>query len=258
MTGAHTTTELPALVRTAVAPTLNSDVDWDVFDSVEYRDHNYLSVRDDDREIVRLIRDFFARSGVRNGRGVDVGPGANLYPSLAMLPFSRSLELRELSASNVTWLEQQKPGYDRNWDDFWAIYRENAAYAEVADPRARFRDLTTVRHGSVFRLPTARWDLGCMFFVACSLSTELAEFEKAVRRFVRALTKDAPFATAFMAQSKGYQVGDVWFPAVAIGADDVKQALSAVAHNVQVVEIETPNPLRHDVGMIVATGYATG
>jgi len=40
MTGAHTTTELPALARTTVATTLNSDVDWDVFDSVEYRDHN--------------------------------------------------------------------------------------------------------------------------------------------------------------------------------------------------------------------------
>ena len=107
--------------------------------------------------------------------------------------------------------------------------------------------------------PGLSWPyLGCMFFVACSLSTEISEFTAAVHRFARALVKNAPFATAFMAQSKGYAVGDEWFPAVAIGADEVKQALSAVAHDVQVVEIESPNPLRHDVGMIVATGYTNG
>jgi hypothetical protein len=261
----------PVLLADGTATTLNSDVDWDAFDSLEYRDHNYQDVRDDDREIVRLIRDFFAGAGVSNGRGVDVGPGANLYPSLAMLPFCRTLDLCEYSASNVAWLETQKRGFDANWDEFWAIYRQDPAYAAVRDPRARFREIVTVEQSSVFTLPTRAWDLGTMFFVACSLSTDIAEFVDATHRFVDALVAGAPFAAAFMARSRGYEVGDLWFPAVAVEVGDVTQALATVAYDVKVVEIESPSPLRSDVkhgpdgqvvsipvGMIVATGRANG
>lgn len=255
MTGARTVV-LPQTEGTA--STLNSDVDWDSFDSIKYRNHNYKAVREDDREIVRLIRDFFGRAGVTNGRGVDVGPGANLYPSLAMLPFCASLDLREFSGSNVRWLEQQKLKYDRNWDRFWAIYRQHPAYDATPDPRARFREIATVTRDSVFTLPKATWDLGTMFFVACSLSTEMAEFGDAVHCFVRSLVPGAPFAAGFMARSTGYRVGDVWFPAVAVGPEDVEQALAWVARDVTVTEITTQNPLREDVGMIVATGRANG
>lgn len=240
------------------APTRNSDVDWDSFNSVKYRNHNYKrSVREDDRKIVQIIRDFFGDLGLSGARGVDVGPGSNLYPSLAMLPFCKSLDLREFSASNVRWLERQKDKYDRNWDRFWALYRQHPAYASVADPRELFREIATVKQDSVFELPKASWDLGTMFFVACSLSSDRAEFVTAVHRFVQALVPGAPFATAFMEQSKGYRVGDVWFPAVAIGVEDVEHAFSAVARDLHITEIKTPNPLRKNVGMIVATGRAT-
>src|SRR5947207_13547653 len=153
----------PVLLVGSTAPTLNSDVDWDAFHSIEYRDHNYQDVRADDREILGLIRDFFATAGVQNGRGVDVGPGANLYPSLAMLPFCKTLDLREYSASNVKWLEAQKRGFDDNWDDFWAIYRQHPAYAAVTDPRARYREIVSVEQASVFALPKRSWELGTVF-----------------------------------------------------------------------------------------------
>jgi hypothetical protein len=238
------------------AALLNSHFNWDLFDPEVYRDHNYQSVRDDDQRIVRTIRNFFAQAGVENGRGIDVGPGPNLYPSLAMLPFCESLDLWEFSTSNVDWLNKQIQDYDPNWDKFWTLYQECRPYRQLVDPRGKLHRITTVHQASIFDLPAASWDLGTMFFVACSISADIAEFEKAVHCFVRSLKRHAPFAAAFMAQSDGYPVGDAWFPAVAVGRAEVEQCLEVVARYVHVEEIKTSSPLREGVGMIVATGRA--
>jgi hypothetical protein len=246
------------VTTTSKAPTFNSDVDWDTFDSVEYCDHNYQEVRDDDRHIVHLIRDFFAGAGVTDGRGVDVGPGANLYPSLAMLPFCRSLDLREYSWRNVEWLKKQVQDFEPNWEKFWQIYAENPAYAAVTDPRTRLQEIATVRRASVFDLPEAEWDLGTMFFVACSLSTDMVEFTAATQRFLKSLVPGAPFAAAFMTGSDGYFVGDVWFPAVAVEIEDIEETLSRVTVDASVVNIPTHAPLRDGVGMALATGRTKG
>ena len=105
----------------------NMAYDWDSFDSAEYCDHNYARLRDDDQLIVEAVRDFFARSAIRPGaHGVDVGPGPNLYPSLAMLPFCERVDLWEMSASNVSWLQhQQARGFDERWDVFWRVFAKN-------------------------------------------------------------------------------------------------------------------------------------
>jgi hypothetical protein len=237
---------------------LNDEFEWDSFDSDAYCAHNYRAVRDDDRQIVATVRDFFAAAGVPAGaRGVDVGSGANLYPALGMLPFCAHLDLWEYSASNVAWLQRQVAGFDDNWLDFWRIYREHPAYQGLADPRQALTARTEVHRASVFDLPARRWDLGTMFFVACSLSTDLAEFRRAVHAFVRALRPGAPFATAFMVESQGYQVGERWFPAVAIDADEVRHCLDEVATGNEVTRIDVGDPLRDGYsGMIVATGRA--
>src|SRR5262249_40433173 len=114
----------------------NDEVDWDTFDSTWYRSHNYGKVRPEDREIVQRIRDFFAESFADNppptgARGLDVGPGSNLYPSLAMLPFCDHLDLWEHSAANVRWLRRQQRWwhrFDRRWNGFWRLFSENATY----------------------------------------------------------------------------------------------------------------------------------
>ncbi|GAB2923387.1 SCO2525 family SAM-dependent methyltransferase [Micromonospora polyrhachis] len=237
----------------------NDQFDWDHFDSDAYFDHNYRAVRDDDREIMKIVRDFFANADIDSrGRAVDVGAGTNLYPSLAMLPFCSHLDLWEYSASNVAWLRRQVAGFGENWDAFWDIYREQPAYAALSDPRVALAERTEVHQASVFDLPDRRWDLGTMFFVACSLSTDLTEFRRAVHAFVGALKPGAPFATAFMAKSQGYFVGDDWFPAVAIDATEVESCLATVATGVTVTSIEVGAPLRDGYsGMIVATGRTT-
>src|SRR5215813_2214758 len=89
-------------------PSLNGEVDWSAFDSEAYFAHNYRTLRDDDREIMKIVRDWFVTAAIGpEAVGVDVGTGTNLYPALAMLPFCSRLELRELSPPNVAWLKKQ-------------------------------------------------------------------------------------------------------------------------------------------------------
>jgi NNMT/PNMT/TEMT family len=241
---------------------LNSDVDWDTFDPEAYRNHNYLTLRDDDHQIMVKIRDFFAAAEVTNARGVDVGAGANLYPSLAMLPFCRTLDLREFSAPNVAWLARQIERFDDKWDAFWSVYQENPAYALMGDPRGRLAQIASVRQFDLFKLPERRWELGTMFFVACSLSSDIQEFHRATHRFVRSLKPGSPFAAAFMEGSDGYPVGDARFPAVGIRAQDVAESLASVAYDDVVITRITSgdDPLRdgYSGGMILAMGRAAG
>jgi len=239
----------------------NADVDWDTFDPEIYRTHNYLSLRDDDRQIMVAMRDFFADAKVTGGRGVDVGAGANLYPSLAMLPFCARLDLREFSKPNVRWLNQQIKRYDQKWDPFWSVYRQNRIYARIRDPRAALAAVANARQFNLFGLPERRWDLGTMFFVACSMSNDIKEFYEAVARFVRALKVGAPFAVAFMEGSAGYPVGDADFPAVGIHVQEVAESLTGVAYDdVIITRITGGDPLRdgYSGGMILAMGRAAG
>jgi hypothetical protein len=238
---------------------LNSEAPWERFDSVSYHDHNYASLRDDDRRIMKRVRDHFIAAKVPRGRGIDVGSGTNLYPAMAMLPFCRDVQLWEFAPSNVEWLRSQISRYDSNWDEFWAVYRSRGAYAEVNNPRLALAKRAKVHHASVFDLPARRWDMGTMFFVACSISTDMEEFDRAVVRFARSLKAGAPFAAAFMKKSRGYWVEDVFFPAVSIASDDIYRSLASVAYDVDIQEIPTDNPLRAGYeGMLLAVGRAVG
>ena len=249
----------------------NADVDWDRFDPDSYLEVNYRTVRDDDREIVQIIRDFFAGSGLaippvggaKGGSGVeavDVGSGTNLYPALAMLPFADSIRLFERGKANVAWLEGQlREGYDKAWEPFWAELAMNHLYGRVAGPREMFGQKVEIEQGDLFALPARRYHLGTMFFVAESMSTEHKEFASAVEAFVGSLLPGAPFAAAFMENSHGYEVDGVWFPAYAVKVDGVQDALSGVASGVSTSRVlyGASGALRGDhEAMIVATGRA--
>jgi NNMT/PNMT/TEMT family protein len=258
---------MDAVLSVTAPPTTvrNRDWDWDSFDPRSYFDDNYRTVRDDDRQIVEIIRDFFAAAKLPSGaRGVDVGPGANLYPSFAMLPFCESLELLEFSAANVRWLRRRqrllRARIDHSWDPFWRVYAAHPAYRDQGRryaPLVDFRRKATVRQADVFTLPSATYDMGTMFFVACSLSTEVTEFRQAVDRFVRSLTPEAPFAAAFMTGSSGYEVGGHWFPAVPIDEDEISRSFAGIVYDdLRIHPIDSRDPLRPNVGMVLATGRA--
>lgn len=240
---------------------LNSQVDWDGFDSEAYFTHNYWTLRGDDAAIIAIVRDFFATAGIPPAaHAIDVGSGTNLYPAMAMLPFCVRLDLVELSTPNVAWLNGVVPAYGAEWDQYWKVFAEKDAYAWVVDPRAELARKVTVSQGSVFALPEAGWDVGTMFFVACSLSTEEAEFRGAVTCFLRALRPGSPFAVAFMARSQGCEVGGRWYPAVSVDVEQVEEALAPIAYDGEVSRIPISDPPLRDGygGMIVATGRVAG
>jgi hypothetical protein len=242
---------------------LNSDVAWDEFDSKEYLAHNYEHVRDDDRKILEIVSKFFRRRRVCRSaarkphlrmRGIDVGTGANLYPTLAMLPFCSDITLFEHSASNVSWLKEQQaadwPSWTENWHAFWQILCRHQTYrnATKSPMGARLSEVTQVEQGSVFRLklaPDQRYGIGTMFFVAESISTAETEFRSAMDHFLDTLRQGAPFAIALMEHSEGYQVGDKNYPATDISVDDVRSFLRTKAIRIRVKRVGTgSDPLR--------------
>jgi hypothetical protein len=244
----------------------NSEFPWDDFDSRFYYDHNYRRLRQDDRKIVESVRDFL--SGLRaDGEiedelsGLDVGSGANLYPTFTMLPLCRSITMWEYAHSNVDWLHRQVAGFDTTWDAFWDLLADDPLYGAIDDPRQALSNCASVVHDSIFNLPQEEWDIGTMFFVAESLTSEIGEFQTATRRFLAALRPGAPFAAAFMENSTGYLVGDHRFPAVAISRADVITCLDGYCtEEPLVMRIELDDkPLREGYsGMILAMGKSSG
>jgi hypothetical protein len=235
----------------------NSDFPWDNFDSRWYYDHNYKILRDDDRQIVEKVRDFFVSLDLSgHGHGVDVGSGTNLYPALTMLPFCDKITLFEYSASNISWLKREIQSYSSSWEAFWALLAEKPLYNLIDSPRRLLAAKVHVEKGNIFDLPESTWDIGTMFFAAESISAERSEFQAALDNFVRSLRPGAPFAAAFMENSVGYSVGVRHFPAVAITEDDVACRLAGDTKDLEVYRIGLTNkPLRVGYGgMILATG----
>jgi len=243
-------TEVPGRIRPERA-SANDDFNWDAFDSASYVEHNYAESHQNDLKFVARMRDFFVkefenRPGVP--RGIDVGAGANLYPSLSMLPFCRELTLIDYAATNVKWLEDElKSGYTATWDPFWKILSKHHLYDEIEDPRLELASKALVQQGSVFHLDGEEWDMGTMFFVAESLTERIDEFHGAVASFMHALKPGAPFVAAFMENSTGYSVDDQPFPAVQIRDTDVRDSLEPWTQHY--------DGYRLDVGKAIRPGY---
>ena len=253
----------PAVARTdnAVRAQIgNGDVDWDQFDSQCYFEHNYGTLRPDDKLIIAIVADFFQEWRTRFPgswlpKAIDVGPGTNLYPALTMLPFTAEITLLERSATNRAWLSHQMEGPNPSWTQFWSqMTPGRPGYREIKDPLNLLTRRTQVVRGSIFTLPEDTYDMGTMFFVAESITNRDDEFERAVRAFVGSLRNHAPFAAAFMKDSSGYRVGTVSFPACSVDEDDIARLLSKLARDVTITPVDS-NDLRDGYGgMIVATG----
>jgi hypothetical protein len=246
-------------------PTGNGDYPWDEFEPVEYATHNYGFLREEDHELLKLIRDYFTDVGTdkRYRHGIDLGAGPNLYPSLAMLPFCDTISLRERGKKNRRWLRQQitgPNGYDKPWELFWDVLAPIRPYGRIKDPRAALRASARPQYCDVFRFQQQRsWGIGTMFFVAESITTQWGEFQKATRQFVRALRIGAPFAAAFMRNSDGYTVGNHRFPAVAVDEGKIEQTLTGFAEVDEIIRIQVNDkaPLRKGYkGMVLALGRA--
>jgi hypothetical protein len=249
----------------------NADFPWDKFDPVDYLQHNYATVRDDDRKILTFVRDFFVRvsSTLPGGaalHGIDVGTGPNLYPALAMLPLCGEVTLYEYSRSNVSWLESQHaaqwPSWRDTWSGFWRVLCEQDIYrhADRPDMGRELSRRTKIVQGSVFDLDPAqnRYDVGTMFFGPESLSQRDEEFHSAIDHLLGVLHPDAPFAIALMEHSDGYFVAKNEFPATYIDLADVIEYLHGQASDLSSERVGADDdPLRDGyTGMLVVCGRA--
>jgi hypothetical protein len=250
----------------------NADVPWNRFSSDDYWHRNYNELQAEDQEIIRLVSHFFVRACADRPaarRGIDVGSGTNLYPALLMLPWAEQILLTDFSAGNVDWLRRKlvDGGDAWTWQAFWDELHKAEGYNGIGAPRkqlwqACFSDPESpgVAQCSVFDLPAEKWDIGTMFFVAESITEDPAEFRTAVARFAGALKPGAPFATAFMAGSRGYPVAGTPFPALPITPDDVRLHFAELdASDLSVELLRTKHRVRPGYeGMIVATGFTRG
>lgn len=249
----------------------NADVPWCQFDPKEYLGANYTDVGVEDRQVMEVVRDFFCEQFAGNGstrlRGIDVGTGVNMYPALSMMPFCESITLYEHAVTNLEWLVEQAstgwPSWSRVWSRFWSVLRTAPRYAGLDEhPRRALTRRVEVVSGNVFTLDptTSQWDIGTMFFVAESITTEHIEFEAAVHSFLQALRPGAPFALACMENSVGYKVAGVEFPAVSVNRTEVRDCLRGRATNVTVHRVDgRGSRLREGYsGMIVACGRSLG
>jgi hypothetical protein len=238
----------------------NDTFPWDDFDPDLYLKTNYLQLRDDDRQILRLVRNHFDRTVDPRrplARGIDVGSGPNLYPALTMLPFCDEITMWERGQANVKWLNSEIWQYSPLWEPYWNTLARRDSYGRLDHPRDVLRAKADVQRANLFQLPTRRWDVGTMFFVAESISWQRREFRLATRKFVQSLKPGAPFAAAFMRNSPGYNVGSLRFPAVMVEEADVKECLSTLVDDVEVTTVRSRQYLRPGYdGMIIALGRA--
>ncbi|MGW2515815.1 SCO2525 family SAM-dependent methyltransferase [Streptomyces sp. NPDC001617] len=241
----------------------NADAPWSSFDPIAYVDHNYRVLQAEDAEILNIVRDHFGghfrKQGFGPVYGIDVGAGANLYPALSMMPWCDEITLFEHSSANVAYLRSQVDSYGGNWDKFWDALRGHEAYNSLDfDPRERFRKVVKVERGNIFDLSAfgGPWSVGTMFFVAESMTTSHQEFDRGVECFMRALAPGAPFVAAFMEHSKGYHVGDEFFPACDVGQSEIHASLEPFAGDFTVQRLKSAAGVRDGYsGMILAYGW---
>jgi hypothetical protein len=212
----------------------NEAAPWAAFDADVYAKINYETLMPEDEEIIRFAARFLVqayRDRPLASNAVDVGSGPNLYPALLMLPCAEHITFTEFAdaASNIEWLKANLPDAPERewaWQPFWDLMARLPEYENIRDPRRRLAGSYDIVEMSVFDLPSATWDLGSMFFVADGISSNQAEFELAVSRFVAALTPGSPFVMAFMEGSTGYEVSGVRFPSVVVRQDELTRLLA--------------------------------
>jgi hypothetical protein len=212
-------------------PTRNDAAPWSDFDADEYYKINYASVLPEDAEIIQCASKFLIEAcgpPARLKRAVDVGAGTNLYPSLLMIPWIKNIVFTEYAPRNIDWLRENLPYAPGEWDwqPFWNLVAGLPSYRTVDDPRRRLAAAYKVRPLSIFKLPPREWDLGSMFFVADGMTTDEAEFKRAVRTFLDALLPESPFLMAFMEGSEGYDVSDLQFPSVKVTPESLDSLLA--------------------------------
>lgn len=228
-------------------------INWGKFDPYVYIKNNYSSIHNEDKEIIRKLVDFYPLLP-RLKLALEIGVGPNLYPVMAMLPFVEKVECIDFSIANLEYLEKQLEKPDKNWYQFWKLYKKlNQSYD--IDLAKNLKRKVEIRKGSIYKLNKGKYDIASMFFCAESITTKRKQFVVACKMFIKSVRTGGYLVAAFMENSKGYKVGDKKFPSYPVDTKLIKKVFAPETDNLVVTRIPiAKQPLRSGyTGMIFLT-----
>ncbi|AVV42699.1 hypothetical protein C6376_15980 [Streptomyces sp. P3] len=204
--------------------------DWDSFDSEAYAASNYGDrIHAEDEQIIRFVVTELKKLRIPFGHmrhAADIGAGPNLYPGLLLTPYMSpggTLELVDRSAANLRHLRKAMDdayGSAASWTKFEDLLLRLGHRTSLQ----RLRDIARVKEGSIFELPTGRYDAVLCFFVAESITTDREVFAAGLDSLMKSLKPGGLFITAHMVGSTGYRTGTGnSFPACHLTMPDIER-----------------------------------
>jgi hypothetical protein len=244
----------PASGGRATALLVNGDVAWNDFDTEGYVTDNYATLHDFDRHIITALSPYYRSLAPRSlACSLDVGTGPNLYPLMLVAAASRRQEVLERGARNVAYLRRAcREGADPAWAPFWRLCRQlNPALPTELDDVLRG---LAVHQGDAFHLPSGRYGLVSMFFMAESVTADRDEFKQLCHRFALAAAPGGHLVAAFMAGMPEYELGGQTLPSFALDRHTLEAVMRPVTRQLRVRQLpaDPTLPYRHD-GVLLLT-----
>ncbi|MDX3311125.1 hypothetical protein ACWGH3_14645 [Streptomyces sp. NPDC054884] len=205
-------------------------VDWDSFDSDAYAALNYGDrIHAEDKQIIRFVVTELKKLRIPFGQmrnAADIGAGPNLYPGLLLTPYMSpggTLELVDRSAANLHNLREAMDDAGASTVS-WTKFEDFLLRLGHRTSLQGLRNVAKVREGSIFELPTGRYDAVLCFFVAESITADRDVFAAGLDSLMKSLKPGGLFITAHMVGSTGYQTGTGnSFPACDLTMPDIEQ-----------------------------------
>lgn len=228
---------------------------WEAFNPYGYVADNYLTIHDEDRQILASILPLIQRELPDPCRVLDIGTGPNLYPAMALLPYARRIDCLEYSRANVQYLRRQIRNPAECWHRFHRFMQHYSDRYFFPLQRA-LSDKVSVRRGDLFVDAGTGYDAVTMFFCAESISNRRDTFVAACIKSVSCVRPGGFYIAAFMEESTGYCVDHIQFPAYATNAQDLRHIFEPLCADLSIKHIQkAEEPLREGYsGMVLATG----
>ncbi len=228
---------------------------WDAFNPYAYVVDNYQTIHDEDRLILDSILPLIQQECSRSCRVLDIGTGPNLYPIIALFPYSRHIDCLEYSRSNVKYLRDQIHNPSECWHRFHR-YMQRYSDRYLFPLQRTLSDKVFIRRGDLFSEIFAGYDVVTMFFCAESITSRRDTFVAACIKSMSCARPGGVYIAAFMEQSAGYFVDHIHFPAYATNAQELQHIFEPLCANLRVKRIQkAENPLREGYsGMVLVTG----
>lgn len=242
-------------------PIRNDDVDWDSWPVEDYLAENYRALHPCDAAVIAHHAAYYRTLPAGSvARSVEFGAGPNLYPLLLASAVSRRIDAVEAGAANVAYLRRQLArGPDGSWRVFHALCRRLDPRIPAALPAALAR--VRVVHGDVRALPSGRYGLASMHFVAEGAGEDFAEFAAFCGHFARCVVPGGHLVAAFMENLPSYRIGaDSRWPGCPVDPDGVRRVFAPLTEDLAVTRIDADPTLPDygDSGMVLLTARRAG